>query len=83
MWQKIRDGVKAVFKNPRAALKSAAQTVAGVGVALALLPSVAEKVGVTISIPADVLVWVTAASTFLRTLLVALNPKDKTYGVGS
>lgn len=83
MWQKIRDGVKAVFKNPRAAAKSALQTVVGVGAALALIPGLADQIGVDVSVPADVLVWVTGAATFLRTLLVALNPKDTTYGIGS
>lgn len=83
MWQKIKDALAAVTRNPAAAVKSALTTVVGVGAALALAPTVAARFGVDLSVPADVLAAVTGLAAFLRTLLVALNPKDTSYGVGS
>lgn len=72
----MTDFLKRVAANPGAAAKSALTTVLAVAAVLAFASQY-------VTIPVEVVVWLAGAATILRTLVVALNPKDSSYGLGS
>jgi len=59
-------------------LRSALTSVIAVGAVIGVIAAAG-----VFDIPADVVVWTTLAVSIARTVLVALNPADPSYGIGS
>lgn len=72
----MSDFLSKLLANPGAAVKSALTTLLAVAAVLAFA-------GQYVDVPADVVAWVAAATAVVRTLAVALNPKDPSYGLGA
>lgn len=74
--------MKSLLANPVAALRSFLTTIITVGVGVGGLAA-ALPAGGPVSVPADWLVMLTLVVGAARTLIVALNPSDPSYGVGA
>lgn len=72
----MSDFLSKLVANPGAAAKSALTTLVAVAAVLAFA-------GQYVDVPADVVAYLAAATAVLRTLAVALNPKDTSYGLGA
>lgn len=76
MVEKIKAYLVSLSRNPKEAIRSALTTAIAVSGALALA-------GNYVSVPVEVVAWVATAVTFLRTVMAAVDPKNKSFGVGS
>jgi hypothetical protein len=68
--------VKSLLANPRKALASALRTAVAVAAVLALASQY-------VNIPSDVIAWVAAAVTALRTLVAMVDKSNTEFGAGA
>jgi hypothetical protein len=76
MVEKIKGFLLELLTNPKEAIRSALTTAVAVSGALVLA-------GQYVNVPAEVTVAVAAVVTALRTLLAAVDGKNKSFGRGS
>ena len=73
---KVKAYLLSLLANPKEAIRSALTTAVAVSGALALA-------GTYVNVPVEVVAWVATVVTVLRTILAAVDPKNKSFGAGS
>jgi hypothetical protein len=73
---KVKAYLLSLLTNPREAIRSALTTAVAVSGALVFASTYVD-------VPVEVVAWVATVVTVLRTLMAAVDPKNKSFGRGA